>query len=400
MRSALIAGGSLGGLFAANILLRSGWDVTVAERVAGPLAGRGAGIVTHPPLFEALRRAGVDPAASVGVEVQGRVTFAPDGRTICDCILPQVFTSWSRLHALLSAAFPSERVRRGQAVAGFREDAHGVTARFADGREQRVDLLIGADGIRSTVRRQMLPEVAPRYAGYIAWRGLAEEAALSAATHDALFARFAFCLPDGEQMLGYPVAGEHDETEIGARRYNFVWYRPVDAERDLPRLQTDAAGRVHPEGISPTLLRPEIVAAMREDAERLLCPEFAEIVRVAAAPFFQPIFDLESPRLASARVALLGDAGFVARPHVGMGVTKAGEDAMTLADCLAADAEIPAALAAYQEARLPAGAAVIARARHLGAYMQAQLRSDEERAMAARYRTPEAVMRETAVSGA
>jgi 2-polyprenyl-6-methoxyphenol hydroxylase-like FAD-dependent oxidoreductase len=397
MRRALVAGGSLGGLFAANMLLRAGWDVTVAERVTGPLAGRGAGIVTHPPLFEALRRAGVDPSATIGVPVQGRVTFAPDGTTICDCIMPQVFTSWSRLHALLTEAFPQDRIQRGRAVASFAQDPQGVTVSFTDATTERADLLVGADGIRSAVRRRLLPEVAPAYAGYIAWRGLTDESALSRRTHAALFDRFAFCLPEGEQMLGYPVAGENDETEPGSRRYNFVWYRPVDAVDELPRLQTDASGRTHPEGISPTLLRPEIVADMRADADRLLCQAFAEIVHAARSPFFQPIFDLESPRMAVGRVALLGDAAFVARPHVGMGVTKAGQDAMALMDALASHGTVEEALKAYQAERLPAGASVIARARHLGAYMQAQLRSDEERAMAARYRTPEAVMRETAV---
>jgi 2-polyprenyl-6-methoxyphenol hydroxylase-like FAD-dependent oxidoreductase len=353
--------------------------------------------VTHPPLFEALCRAGVDPGATIGVPVQGRVTFAPDGATICDCIMPQVFTSWSRLHALLTEAFPAERIRRGRAVASFAEEGGGVSVRFGDGTVERADLLVGADGIRSAVRRQILPEVAPAYAGYIAWRGLTDEAALSRRTHAALFERFAFCLPDGEQMLGYPVAGENDETAPGARRYNFVWYRPVDAAGELPRLQTDATGRIHPDGISPTLLRAEIVAEMRADADRLLSREFAELVHAARSPFFQPIFDLESPRMAVGRVALLGDAAFVARPHVGMGVTKAGQDAMALVEALASHATIEEGLTAYQAERLPAGASVIARARHLGAYMQAQLKSDEERIMAARYRTPEAVMRETAV---
>jgi len=135
---------------------------------------------------------------------------------------------------------------------------------------------------------------------------------------------------------------------------------------------------------------------MHADANALLAPQFAEVVHLQPQPFFQPIYDVESPQLAFGRTALVGDAAFVARPHVGMGVTKAGGDARAIADVLRQVDDVPAALREYETARLRFGAAVISRARHLGAYMQAQIKTPEERAMAERYRTPEAVMRETA----
>lgn len=389
---ALIIGGSLGGLFAANLLLRAGWDVEVFERTPGPLSGRGAGIVTHPPLVDALARAGTDPAAELGVSVPGRVTFARDGSVVSERAAPQVLTSWSRLYSLLDAAFPAQRVRRGWELEAFDQDDHGVSARFTGGRKARGDILIGADGIRSVVRAALLPGVQAEYAGYIAWRGLAPEAALPSDVHAALFLRFGFCLPDGEQMLGYPIAGEDDDTRPGRRRYNFVWYRPA-SEAALQAMQTDDTGRTYPLGIPPARVRPALVASMRADADRVLSPQFAAVVRASAEPFFQPIHDLASPQMAFGRVALLGDAAFVARPHVGMGVTKAAQDAMALTDALAAG---PAGLAAYGTARQPACAAIVQRARALGAYMQAQQSSQAERDNAAAYRTPDAVMQDTA----
>jgi 2-polyprenyl-6-methoxyphenol hydroxylase-like FAD-dependent oxidoreductase len=135
---------------------------------------------------------------------------------------------------------------------------------------------------------------------------------------------------------------------------------------------------------------------MRHDADTLLAPQFAELVRLTPQPFFQPIYDVESPRLVFGRVVLAGDAAFVARPHVGMGVTKAAGDAVALADALRAHDDVDVALKRYEAARLRLGTAVIARARHLGAYMQAQIKTASERQMAERYRTPAAVMRETA----
>jgi len=120
-------------------------------------------------------------------------------------------------------------------------------------------------------------------------------------------------------------------------------------------------------------------------------------VTKAKQPLFQPIFDLEVPRMAFGRIALLGDAAFVARPHCGMGVTKAAGDAMALTAALTGEADVQRALAEYSRVRTQVGAAIVQHARHLGAYMQAQLRNETDRVMAERYRTPEAVMRETAV---
>ena len=194
-------------------------------------------------------------------------------------------------------------------------------------------MLIAADGVRSTVRRQMFPDVDLVYAGYIAWRGMVEEAALTPAAHAAIFHRFGWGLLDGEHILGYPVPGALDDLTPGRRRYSFVWYRPVDAAT-LAEMQTDATGRVHSEGIPPHLIRPEVIAALRRDSEALLPPVFAEIVRTSAQPLFQPIGDLESPMMRSGRVALLGDAAFVARPHVAKGAIKAGHDAVELAAAL------------------------------------------------------------------
>ena len=198
-------------------------------------------------------------------------------------------------------------------------------------------------------------------------------------------------------MLGYPVAGPENDMRPGHRRYNFVWYRPADEATELRRLLTDAQGKHYPLGIPPGLVHPDVVREVRTAAETVLAPQFAEVVRLTPQPFFQPIYDLETPRAAFGRVALLGDAAFVARPHVGAGVTKAASDAQALADALGAYGhDVEAALTAYERPRLAQGAAIIARARHLGTYMQAQLKTVEERRLAEKHRTPEAVMTETA----
>ena len=98
----------------------------------------------------------------------------------------------------------------------------------------------------------------------------------------------------------------------------------------LRRLMTDDAGNHHPLGIPPPLISRAVVADMREAAETVLAPQFRDLIRLVDRPMLQPIYDIESPRMAFGRVAIVGDAAFVARPHVGAGVAKAAQDAMAL----------------------------------------------------------------------
>ena len=394
---ALVAGGSLGGLLAANLLLRDGWDVHVFERASEELEGRGAGLVTHPELLDALALAGAVVDESIGVRVARRITLDRAGAVVATRELPQTFTAWSRLFNTLMAAFPPERYHNGCHLAGFEEDADAVTAVFADGVRVRGALLVAADGIRSVIRQTLLPDARPQYAGYVAWRGLVEESALSAHALRDLFPYFSFGLPPQEQMVAYPVAGQNNTVEPGKRRFNFVWYRPADEETTLRELQTDADGKIWDDGIPPPLIRPAVLGQARQAAREVLAPLFAEVVAKTENLFFQPILDLAVPHMAFGRVALLGDSAFVARPHCGMGVTKAAGDALELVRALRETADVPLALKNYETPRIAFGDRVLDVARSLGAYMQAQLHNEREREMAARYRTPEAVMRDTAV---
>jgi 2-polyprenyl-6-methoxyphenol hydroxylase-like FAD-dependent oxidoreductase len=118
-------------------------------------------------------------------------------------------------------------------------------------------------------------------------------------------------------------------------------------------------------------------------------------VRLIDEPILQPIYDLASPRLAFGRVAIIGDAAFVARPHVAAGVSKAADDAATLTRALDDD-DVEAGLRRFEAERLPAGQKIIQRARHLGAYLQATQTADE-RARSVRHSIPQAVLAETAV---
>jgi 2-polyprenyl-6-methoxyphenol hydroxylase-like FAD-dependent oxidoreductase len=393
-RRALVIGGSMSGLLAALMLSRSGWQVDVFERAESGLAGRGAGIVAQAEMIARLGELGLD-TRDIGVPVTGRKIFDREGQLVARNACPQVLTAWERVYHLLRDVFPGAHFYSGRSFKALQQNESAVVAYFTDGGTEQADILIGADGLRSTVRQQFLPLAVPLYAGYVAWRGLVAENALPAQIHHDLFDALSFCLPAGEQFLGYPIAGPDDDLRPGRRRYNIVWYRPAEQSHELPLLLTDDNGVVHSISIPPPLIRRDAIAAMREAAERLLSPQFRAVVRLIQEPLLQPIYDLESPRLAFGRVAIIGDAAFVARPHVAAGLSKAADDAAALAAVLEGD-DVVGALRQFEAARLPENRKIIERARHLGSYLQAT-QSAEEQERSVRHSIPQAVLAETAL---
>jgi 2-polyprenyl-6-methoxyphenol hydroxylase-like FAD-dependent oxidoreductase len=374
---ALIIGGSVGGLFAANFLRAAGWDAVVFERNADELAGRGAGISTHPQLHDSMRRLGLPFDHSMAIHIDTVVFLDREGRTYDRRPTDRTMSSWGRIFRSLRDLLPPDGYRLGMALHRIEQDADGGTAIFADGSRERGDLLIGADGGRSTVREQFLPDLEASYAGYVAWRAMLDEREVPPPIHAEIFERYSYCLPQGELFLAYPVPGRDNETEPGRRATNIVWYRPASPET-LADLRTDASGRRHGTSIAPPLLRPDVIAEIKATARALVAPQVAEIFSRDPRPFFQAIVELVSPQIVFGRVALLGDAAFIARPHPGAGTTKAALDAEKLADSIAA-LGLEAGLARYEREQRAIGSGIVALGQQEGAYLTAQIKPPEQR---------------------
>jgi 2-polyprenyl-6-methoxyphenol hydroxylase-like FAD-dependent oxidoreductase len=397
---ALVIGGSLGGLFAATLLRTIGWNVTVFERARSNLAGRGAGLGSREELFAVMRRIGIDYDDSIGVDVRSRIWLDRSGAIVHEIPVHSKATAWDRIYRAVRSVLPKECYRPGMQLERFKQDARCVTAHFADGSRAEGDLLIGADGIHSTVRRQLMPELEPRYAGYVHWRGAVGEDDVPGSLHAALFDHMNFCFPEGELAFSVPMPAPDGDARGNRRRCQFGWFRPADYETRLPQMCTDASGRRHGVSIPPPLIRAELIEELRDEAKMRLAPQIAALIGQVAQPILQPIFDLESPQIVFGKVALLGDAAFVARPHVGTGVTKAALDAQCLADALGAEgSNLDAALTRYDRERRQFGSWLVARGRYLGAYLEAQLKPREERGEAELNRRPEIVMRELGAAG-
>src|SRR5471030_1312792 len=219
---AVIVGGSLSGLFTATTLRRAGWDVDVFELSSNELDSRGGGIVLQPDVLAAFRFAGVALPKRLGVESGDRIYLDRDDNLIEQFTMPQTQTSWNLLYTTMKQELPAESLHSGEAFTGFEVDGEQVVAHFATGRSERADLLIGADGARSSVRRVLLPEVAPSYAGYVAWRGLVPEDALPLRAANILRDRFTFQQGPAHSALAYLVPGENGSTTAGELRWNWV----------------------------------------------------------------------------------------------------------------------------------------------------------------------------------
>lgn len=354
-----VAGGSIGGLCAGLALHGAGFDVQVYERTPGPMDTRGAGIVVQGEVVQLLRDAGAPLLPMTGCRV--RRFLGADGGAGREQSAPQAFTSWEAIYATLRAAFPASRYHMGAALTGAEGGENGspVTAEVEGRGRVEADLLVCADGAQSPSRRRLLPEVRPDYAGYVAWRGVLDEA--QAPGDLVRFFDDAFTFSDarsGGHILVYLIPGAGADPTPGKRRLNWVWYVSAGGA-ELARLLVDRDGRQHraslPQGGAPEAT----VRALVDLARREVHPKFADLVAATPDPFLQTIVDVVVPRTVFGRVCLLGDAAFVVRPHTAGAAAKAAHDAAALATSLGrARRDIDAGLRGFEAVQLDYGRAM------------------------------------------
>ncbi|MEM6520592.1 MAG: FAD binding domain-containing protein [Cyanobacteria bacterium P01_C01_bin.70] len=332
---AIVIGGSLGGLFA-GILLRSiGWPVDIYERSPHALDSRGGGVVLQPDVIEAFQRAGVAHDVPLGVVAHERYYLKRDGSIAHRMPMRQTLTSWNLLYGSMARHFPTEHYHQGKNLVNIQQNEQQATAIFADGTSDTGNLLIGADGANSTVRRLLLPTYEPRYAGYVAYRGLVNETDLDPETAALMTERFVFYQFPNSHILQYVIPGEDESLVPGKRRFNWVWYVNYDETTELPGILTDQNGQRRDYSIPPGMMAPEVEQEMRSYANKVLAPPFQKLVAATKEPFVQAILDLGVPQMALDRIALVGDAAFVPRPHTAASVSKGAANAIALADALA-----------------------------------------------------------------
>jgi 2,6-dihydroxypyridine 3-monooxygenase len=362
----LIAGGSIGGLTTGVLLRDLGYEVDIFERSSSALQDRGAGIVVLPITERYFtERGGEDNRVSLELtdwaymDRTGAITHADADHFR--------FSGWSTIYRALLDEFDSDRYHFDSEMVGFDEEGDGVTLVLANGRRIGGDLLVCSDGLGSTARSILLPGVEPVYAGYVAWRGVTPESALSDRARADLADAMIYQVLDHSHILVYAIPDHEGRIDQPHRIINFVWYRNYSEGGRYEALMTDRDGRRRAGTMPPGLVADEFMDEMLQTARAELAPTLLEVVEGCEAPLIQAIFDVESPQMSFGRVALMGDAAFGLRPHVAAGQAKACADAWALRDALAeCNGDVDAALAVWEPRQLALGSQALAKTRRMG----------------------------------
>ncbi|WP_228972975.1 FAD-dependent monooxygenase [Streptomyces sp. DH12] len=345
VRHAVVAGGGIGGLTAAVALSRRGWRVTVCER-AGAVTGGGAGIVLAPNALRALDSIGFGAEVWAGGAPPGQIGIrTPDGRWLSRADGGAMTSRYGlsaravhrgRLIDTLAAALPAGSIRLGVSVDGVTDAGDAVVVRTSAG-DLRADALLAADGLRSSLRRQLFPRHRGlRHSGEAGWRAVLPGSGLPTPQAVETWGR-------GERFGVVPLAD--GRIYVYATAVTAPGVRPTDHHAELTR----RFGAWHDP--IPALL--DRLSRQGPDPVGVLHHDFHEL----ASPL---------PRFHAGRVALLGDAAHAMTPNLGQGGCQAIEDAVVVAHLLAPPADVPAALAAYTEARHRRTTRISRRSRRMG----------------------------------
>ncbi|HEX8176544.1 MAG TPA: FAD-dependent monooxygenase [Pyrinomonadaceae bacterium] len=350
VKRVIIIGGGIGGLCAAISLRRIGLDVEVYEQ-ADELRAVGAGLTIWANAIKALRKLGLaDKVIQAGARIERGELMTSTGRVLSRTATgeleerfgePTVAIHRADLHEILMDALPAGIVHLNERCERFEDDEAGVSVRFAGGKNDRADLLVGADGIHSVIRRQLFPEVKLRYSGYTTWRGVVEtrdEAALGKTSETwGCGARFGIVRVDRERVYWFSTANVEAGRKLSAAEtrgfllsYYKGWHHPVE----------------HLIESTP--------------AERILHNDIYDI-----APM---------KRWHRGRVALLGDSAHPTTPNMGQGACMAIESSLALARCLRQGEDLQESLRRYERERMPRTAWITNQSRKIGRIGQFQSR--------------------------
>jgi 2-polyprenyl-6-methoxyphenol hydroxylase-like FAD-dependent oxidoreductase len=346
----------MAGLCAGLVLRDAGCAVEIFEKSPREMQERGAGLVVQDEVLSFVIDHCRAVADELGVPSRARQLLARDGNVTWTEASLQLMTSWDSLYRHLKRSFPQAHYHYGTRLSAIRQDTDRVYVGLDNGREQACDLLVCADGANSTARRLLLPDVAARYAGYVAWRGMVDERDVADWVRDLLVEKFTFFHTLHNQMLCYFVPGPAGETAAGERRINWVWYWNVPAGEELRETLTDRSGLTHDYSVPQGTVEPALRRRQREVAARVLPEVFQHLFATTADPFIQPIYDLSVPRMVFGRVCLLGDAAFVPRPHPAASTYKAFTNAIDLGRSLRAhEGDVAAALRHWEPMQMELG---------------------------------------------
>jgi 2-polyprenyl-6-methoxyphenol hydroxylase-like FAD-dependent oxidoreductase len=342
LEKTIIVGGGIGGLCTAIALRQTGLNVKVYEQ-APVLGAVGAGITIWPNAIKVFRRLGVaDRILSTGARIRraelrnwrGRVMSRSEPGELEEKLgEPTVAIHRADLHSILLSALPEGLVHLGKRCVELKQGERDTRVTFEGGEEERTDLLVGADGIHSVLRQQMMPEAEPRYSGYTAWRGVVE-------TED-------------EAALGVT-----NETWGRGTRFGFL---RIDSKRVYWFATTNSVAGKHQTPAENKMSLLERFSGWHHPVELLIHSTSPDHI------LHSDIYDLEPmSKWSEGRAVLLGDAAHPTTPNMGQGACMAIESSLVLARCLEQEDDLAVALTRYEKERMPRTAWITRQSRKIG----------------------------------
>lgn len=351
-----IIGGSIGGLVTGIALQKSGHDVTIFEKTGEKLKDRGAGIVLQQELINFFQQYNISDIESINVPIYQRVYLDRNGSKIRIDNTEQEMTAWGTIFHKLIVHFPEDQYKYGYKFTNLSQDNNQVIAEFDNGESETFDLLIGADGTNSTVRKSLFPQISHQYAGYVGWRGIVHETELSPRILKEFTDRFTFYSMQNSHILCYLIPGNDDKVSVGYRRLNWVWYWNVNEGQEINDLLTDINGIKRSGFVAEGLVKPHYIKAQKDIANQVMPPIFKELIDATTNPFIQPVNDLSVTKMYLNRVVLIGDAAFTPRPHTAASTAKAVDNGVSLCQMLNEyPDDIEQALAIWEQPQLHRG---------------------------------------------
>ncbi|MDR2215828.1 MAG: FAD-dependent monooxygenase [Nevskiaceae bacterium] len=331
--SVAIVGGGIGGLAAANAMMRRGLKVTVFEQ-APELGEVGAGVMLTPNCIRLLQR--MDLGAEID-RLGARITEGSSYRRRDGSVVGPIKTSDTAgqcgvygmhradLLTMLANRLPRDAVRTNHCCVGFSQDAQAARLSFANGETFEADVVIAADGIHSRLQREVVEPARPVFSGMVAYRGLVPADRLPQWRRDVHL----IWMGEGKHFMVFPVRS--------GQLLNFVGFLP-----------SDYAAEESWSGLGDAAALAQSFTGWEAPVEQIL----AKVEK----PFWWGLFDREPlDHWTRGRLALLGDAAHAMLPHLGQGANQSVEDAVALAAMLARAqrSDVAQALVAYEQMRRP-----------------------------------------------
>jgi 2-polyprenyl-6-methoxyphenol hydroxylase-like FAD-dependent oxidoreductase len=342
----ICVGGGIAGCTAAVALRAQGHEVYVLERET-ELRSRGAGLTLPVELVEKLLQENIVPELKSLTVTHRKFLILEsnqkeNGKVLWEQPLMGKTLHWTELYQQLRTQIPNNFYYKNCNIVDLYSDDNKANVILSDGRQFTADLIICADGSSSICRSKIYPNLQKKYAGYIAWRGIALNSYdLSEVSKNNPECLYYYGTTDGH-LIAYNI------IDKGKKKLNWVLYQRWN-EKELPKILIDKRGIIHKSSLLPGTLSSESQNILHQHAIRNLPSRIAKMVCETQQAFLQVIYSLKMPKNSFKRFCFLGDASDIYFPHIGSASAKAIEDAILLATSLSSNKPLDSCLSEWND---------------------------------------------------